>query len=190
MEQRESRPPSGQAPSDLECVASMNAGETDAFEVLYFRHRDWVFNLAFRFTGDQALALDVLQETFLYLLRKFPGFELRASLRTFFYPAVRNLSIAARRKANRCQTDPEGLDALQNLATADPAPSGMQDLRSVLDGLPEDQRDVLLLRFVDDLSLQEIAEAMEIPLGTVKSRLHNALRVLRQDPRVREFFVE
>jgi len=168
----------------------MNAGDPEAFEVLYWRHRDWVFNLAFRLTGDQALALDVLQETFLYLLRKFPGFELRASLRTFLYPAVRNLSIAARRKAHRSQTDADGLEVLQNLSTTDPNPAGMEDLKAVLDGLPEEQREVLLLRFVDGLSLQEIAQAVVIPLGTVKSRLHNVLRVLREDPRIREFFSE
>ena len=54
--------------------------------------------------------------------------------------------------------------------------------------LPEAQREVLLMRFVDGLTLAEIAEALAIPLGTVKSRLHNALRALRDDPRVREYF--
>ena len=64
----------------------------------------------------------------------------------------------------------------------------MGDLALALDGLPEEQREVLLLRFVDGLSLAEVAEAMDIPLGTVKSRLHNALTALRRDPRTREFF--
>ena len=92
------------APSDMRLVAAINDGSCDAFETLYRRHRDWTVNLAFRFTGDEALALDVMQETFLYLLKKFPGFELRAQLRTFLYPAVKNLSIAARRKAGRSTT--------------------------------------------------------------------------------------
>ena len=56
---------------------------------------------ALRFLADQSLALDVLQETFLYLLSKFPGFKLTARLTTFLYPAVKNLSIAQRRKAKR-----------------------------------------------------------------------------------------
>jgi RNA polymerase sigma-70 factor (ECF subfamily) len=63
-----------------------------------------------------------------------------------------------------------------------------EDLRFVLTALPEEQREVLLLRFVDGLSLAEIAEVMDIPLGTVKSRLHNALQTLRQDERTRDFF--
>jgi DNA-directed RNA polymerase specialized sigma24 family protein len=62
--------------NDQELIAAANAGDATAFEVLYFRYRDWVVGLAFRFTGDRDLALDVLQETFLYFLRKFPGFNL------------------------------------------------------------------------------------------------------------------
>ena len=62
------------------------------------------------------------------------------------------------------------------------------ELMTVLAGLSEEQREVLLLRFADGLSLAEIAEAMKIPLGTVKSRLHNALGSLRNDPRTRNFF--
>ena len=82
--------------SDQELIAAINNGDSGAFELLYYRHRDWVVSLAYRFTGDRELALDVLQETFLYFLRKFPGFILTAQLKTFLYPAVRNLSISAR----------------------------------------------------------------------------------------------
>ena len=87
--------------SDQELIAAINGGDTDAFEVLYHRYRDWVVNLAYRFTGDREMALDVLQETFLYFVKKFPGFKLTAQLRTFLYPAVRNLSTGIRRKAER-----------------------------------------------------------------------------------------
>lgn len=177
-------------PGDAELVAAINQGDHAAFEVLYLRHRDWAVNLAFRFTGDEALALDVMQETFLYLLRKFPGFELRANLRTFLYPAVRNLSIAARRKAGRCQAGPDEDDVLARLPAPEIAAAGNDDLTTVLGGLREEHREVLLLRFVDGLNLEEISLAMEIPLGTVKSRLHNALKILREDPRTRELFGE
>ena len=177
-------------PGDAELVAAINQGDHAAFEMLYRRHRDWTVNLACRFTGDEALALDVMQETFLYLLRKFPGFELRASLRTFLYPAVRNLSIAARRKAGRCQAGSGEEDLLATLPAPEVAASGSDDLTAVLAGLTGEHREVLLLRFVDGLSLEEISGAMEIPLGTVKSRLHNALKLLRENPRTRELFGE
>ena len=176
-------------PGDAELVAAINQdGSHAAFEMLYRRHRDWTVNLAFRFTGDESLALDVMQETFLYLLRKFPGFELRASLRTFLYPAVRNLSIAARRKAGRCQAGAGEDELLATLPAPEIVAGKSDDLDSVLAGLTADHREVLLLRFVDGLSLEEISVAMDIPPGTVKSRLHNALKILRNDPRTREYF--
>jgi RNA polymerase sigma-70 factor, ECF subfamily len=177
-----------EARSDLELIAAINNGDAAAFEALYFRYRDWVTGLAFRFTGDENAALDVLQETFLYVLKKFPGFRLTANFKTFLYPAVRNLSIAMRRKAARYQADTGDLERLEAMpASPLSAPEG-GDLEFVLARLPEEQREVVLLRFVDGLSLGEIAVAMDIALGTVKSRLHNALQCLRQDERTRIFF--
>jgi RNA polymerase sigma-70 factor (ECF subfamily) len=173
--------------TDAQLIAAINAGDAAAFEVLYFRHRDWVVNLACRFTGSEDLALDVMQETFLYFLKKFPGFRLIANLKTFFYPAVKNLSIAARRKSQRYQSGEAEQMLLANLPGSE-ATQETGDLAVVLANLSEEHREVLLLRFVDGLSLAEIAEAVGIPLGTVKSRLHNALETLRQDPRTKEFF--
>jgi len=174
--------------SDGELIAAINRGEADAFEVLYRRYQDWVVNLACRFTGDRDLALDVLQDTFLYFLKKFPGFELTAQLKTFFYPAVRNLSIAARRKAERCQAKEGEWQAVESAVAAGPGPGAQEGLASALACLPDKQREVLLLRFVDGFSLEEVAEALAIPLGTVKSRLHHALETLRHNPATRKFF--
>lgn len=173
--------------TDAQLVAAINDGDAAAFEVLYFRHRDWVVNLACRFTGSDDLALDVMQETFLYFVQKFPGFRLTANLKTFLYPAVKNLSIAANRKSRRYQSSEAEQTLLANLPSAAATPE-IGDLVVVLANLSEEHREVLLLRFVDGLSLAEIAQAMNIPLGTVKSRLHNALELLRQDPRTKEFF--
>jgi RNA polymerase sigma-70 factor (ECF subfamily) len=178
--------------SDGALVAALNAGDRSAFEPLYRRHRDWVVQLAARITGDEDLALDVLQETFLYVLRKFPGFKLTCQFRSFLYPAVRNLALAARCKATRTQSDgtePADLDLPAPPPASEPD-ADRQRLAAALAGLPEHQREVLLLRFVDGLTLQEVAEALEIPLGTVKSRLHLALAALRADERTREMLGE
>jgi RNA polymerase sigma-70 factor, ECF subfamily len=180
--------PTSDPRSDLDLIAAINDGDAGAFEVLYYRHRDWVVNLAFRFTGDRDLALDVLQETFLYFVKKFPGFRLTANLKTFFYPAVKNLSIAARRKAGRVQSTAEEQAIIESAAVIDAAPGRDEALNVVLAVLSEEHREVLLLRFVDDLSLAEVAESLGIPLGTVKSRLHYALDTLRRDPRTRNLF--
>jgi RNA polymerase sigma-70 factor (ECF subfamily) len=151
-------------------------------------------NLAFRTTGDREIALDVLQETFAYLWRKFPGFQLTAKFTTFLFPTVRHLAIAARRKRQRLQSPPQ----VASTAMSDPASSAADDpsqqaesprdgLARVMAALPDTHREVVLLRFVDDLSLAEIAAAMDIPIGTVKSRLHHALRALREDEATKKY---
>ena len=174
--------------ADQQLIDAINGGEAAAFDALYRRYRDWVAGLAARFTGDHDAALDVVQETFLYVLKKFPGFRLTANFKTFLYPAVRNLSITARRKTARSQGDDPA--ALELVPAAETASTGtnLSDLTTILAHLPEEHREALLLRFVDGLSLAEIAEATATPLGTVKSRLHYALETLRQDPRTKEFF--
>ena len=200
----QSQLPTEDSRSDEQLIALVNQGDVEAFAVLYRRHRDWAVHLAMRFTGDHALALDVMQELFLYFLRKFPGFTLRRAqggplscqLRSFFYPAVRNLSLAARRKAARHQADETELPELAAPAVqggpgaADDPAASRAALQEVVGTLPEPQREVLFLRFVDELSLQEIADALEIPLGTVKSRLFHALQALRQSQRVKKFYAE
>jgi RNA polymerase sigma-70 factor (ECF subfamily) len=98
--------------SDQELIEQANKGDSDAFEALYYRYRDWVYRLAWRFTGNQSDALDVLQETFAYLLGKFPGFELTAAMTTFLYPVVRHTSLAIRRKNRRFASDQEALGEL------------------------------------------------------------------------------
>src|SRR2546423_1768960 len=148
-----------EAQTDLELIAAIHSGDDCAFEILYFRHRDWVLRLACRFTGDADTALDVTQETFLYLLRKFPGFQLTANLKTFLYPAVRNLSIAAREKTKRFQTSEAEVTNLERTAAPAGSRAGLlTDLSTILRGLPDEHRETLLLRFVDGLSLAEIGE--------------------------------
>jgi len=173
--------------SDQALVADLNEGDASAFDALYYRYRDWVYRLACRLTGNDDDALDVLQETFGYLFGKFPGFVLTARLTTFLYPAVKNLAIAHRRKRQRL-TGHELPAELPGKPDPDNADKTRSELATVLSSLPETHREVLLMRFVDDMSLAEIAAALSIPEGTVKSRLHNAIAALRQDPHVKNYF--
>lgn len=173
--------------SDSELVAAVNAGDDDAFEALYHRYRDWVYRLAYRFTRNEADALDVLQETFAYLVGKFPGFRLTAQLTTLLYRVVRSQAVNRRRKRRPA----EWTEAAFDLAVAPDRPDGpssQADLAAVFRILPPAQREVLLMRFVDGLALAEIAEALAVPLGTVKSRMHHALATLRKDERTLRYF--
>lgn len=174
--------------SDEALVAAANAGDAAAFEALYHRYRDWVVRLAFRFTGHRDDALDVLQETFAYLLSKFPGFRLTAAMTTFLYPVVKNTSLAMLRKKRRFSDTANPLTEVPAPAQPVQVPDTRAELAAVLAALPEGQREVLLLRFVDDMTIAEIANALQIPAGTVKSRLHNALNTLRNDKRTRTYF--
>ena len=178
--------------SDEELVALCNSGDAveaaRAFEVLYRRHRDFVLRVARRFTRDRELALDALQETFAYLLGKFPpagdGLTLTARLSTLLYPAAKNAAITAVRKARRYAGDG---DELLEMLPAEPAADG-EPIDAALAALSPERREVLTLRFVDDLSLAEIALALDVPLGTVKSRLHLALKELREDSKIKDLF--
>src|SRR5688500_2591150 len=139
-----SLPPKPDPRSDGQLVRSINAGDTSAFDVLYYRYRDWVVRLARRFTGNDDDALDVLQEAFGYVFRKFPGFTLTASMTTFLYPVVKNLSIAARRKRTRQSQLPEDASTLDPVAPISlDADSSRAELSAVLAALPEGQREVL-----------------------------------------------
>ena len=177
-------PPSDDPRTDQQLIAAINAGDAAAFDALYYRYRDRVLRLAVRFTGNHDDALDVLQETFAYLFRKFPGFVLTSRMTTFLYPAVRNLSLAARRKRRGVEL----LDAeMPGFVVPDPA-MARSDLSAAMANLSTAHREVVLLRFVDDLTIDEIADVLDVPAGTVKSRLHHAIAAMRDDPRIRQFF--
>ena len=177
--------------SDNELVEICNQGDaveaSRAFETLYRRHKDYVLRIARRFVHDNDMALDVLQETFGYLLRKFrpagSGLVLTARMTTFLYPVAKNLAITMLRKADRFSPT-DGRDPDELLATD----GNEQEIAAVIAGLSTERREVVMLRFVDDMSLQEIADLLEIPLGTVKSRLHVAIRELKGSPDVKKFF--
>jgi RNA polymerase sigma-70 factor (ECF subfamily) len=69
-------------------------------------------------------------------------------------------------------------------------PTPRAELAAALAALSEEQREVVLLRFLDEMTLDEIAEALNVPTGTIKSRLHRALEILRNDPRTHDYFLE
>lgn len=187
--------------TDEELVEACNRGgaaeASRAFEVLYRRHRGYVLRVAQRFVRDRELALDALQETFTYLLRKFPpvgsGLVLTARLQTLLYPVAKHsaLSLARSEAPAAGDANPVPLDELPG-DDDDVAASLLVEssVDAALGRLSALHREVLTLRFVDDLSLAEIAAALEVPLGTVKSRLHLAVKQLRNDPQVKDLFEE
>src|SRR4029078_10622766 len=143
--------------SDEELVDVCNVGDADsaaaAFEALYRRHRDFVLRVARRFTGDRELALDALQDTFAYLLRKFPpagdGLDLKARLKTLLYPVSNIPALRPRRRAARLAG--AGDAELEELPAA-PEPQS-ESLDAALAKLSPEPRAVVTLRLLGGVSL-------------------------------------
>lgn len=176
--------------TDPELVEICNTGSrrdaTDAFGVLYRRHRGYVTRVSLRFCSDRETAADILQETFIYLLRKFPpsgeGLALTARLRSLLYPVAKNLTLSAVKRERRGERNVDfEPDRLPDPRTVDPQ---YENLAGAMAGLSARHREVLLLRFVDGMRLNEIASTLDVPPGTVKSRLHFAVREIQKKLKV------
>lgn len=178
--------------SDQELVELCNTADSvsagRAFAVLYERHKTFVLRVALAIVHDHGLALDVLQETFTTLLEQFPppgvGLTLTAKLTSYLYPIARNAAISQLRKAQR--TRPDGVTDPDDLAFL--APESNDDIDILLAELSRERREVISMRYVLDLPLADIAEALDLPVGTVKSRLNSAVTQLRNSPKAKHFF--
>jgi RNA polymerase sigma-70 factor (ECF subfamily) len=165
--------------SDAELFDAARKGDSDAFAVLYRRYRDWVVRLAYRYCGHQDDALEALQETFAYCLRKLPDLRLTVRMTTFLFPVVKHTALAAMRRRRRFVSG----ESLPEASVMPQLPESEENetLAAMLAGLSVAQRETLILRFVDEMSISEIAEAMGVPEGTVKSRLHEGLKRVSVD---------
>lgn len=162
-----------------------------AFAELYTRHRDFVFRVARRAGADEHAAWDAVQETFIRLAREIGAGRVRVQTRltTYLFPIARNIAVTHLRKANAARRAENGRVEAMSVGTVSEAVDGelVTALARALDALPEAQRDVLVLRVLENMQLDEIGMALAIPLGTVKSRLHHATRTLEADPQLRGF---
>ncbi len=169
--------------SDEELMQGVAQGSAQAFEALYGRYRGRLYSFLLRYVQDEALAQDLYQEAFLRLLRAAPRWRPRARLSTWLYRVALNLCIDASR-GRREELLPEG--AAEAIVDARPGPQealqsgeALVHLKAQVAQLPPEQRAVLLLRLYEGLGEREVAEVVGCPVGTVKSRLHHALRRLR-----------
>jgi RNA polymerase sigma-70 factor (ECF subfamily) len=164
---------------DQKLVELGNKGMEEAMNILYYRYREWVYGLAFRLCGNREDARDILQEVFIYFFNKFPGFEMRSSIKTFLYPVVKNITISNIRKKRKIIP----LDESFSHSIPDDSLNWDTELRKLsdyLEGLSKEEKELVLLRFYDGLSLGEIAEVFNVPTGTIKSRLNRLLSRLRE----------
>jgi len=167
-----------------------------AFRELVSQHRDRVFNITYRMLGNRAEAEDVAQEVFITVFKTIDTFREESKFSTWLYRVAVNQCknrikyLARRHDRDRDELDETTQGSGSNGAigsavprSPDSALAGMQMeqvLRDAINDLDEDQRLVVILRDVEDLSIEEICAITDMPDGTVKSRLHRARLALRK----------
>ena len=178
--------------TDEELVALATAGDLDCFNQLVSRWERPIYALAYRTLGREEDARDVVQEAFLRAFRGLKGFRGQAKFSSWLYRITLNLCrdwIRRERRAPVAQL-PEGVDPIE-VADERMAPTeSVEDLVArkemseavarALTDLPEEQRIAILLKEFHGLTLQEIADQLDCPLSTVKTRLYQGLTVLRR----------
>jgi len=176
---------------DGDLVTRWKAGDESAFESLIRRHEGRVFGLLLRMLGNREDAEDVAQETFISLHRHGHRFRHDARFSTFVYRVAANAALNRRRTLGRKNARLRKLEARQ--AAGDDLPTSPRNPESAFFGtqvqvqvqeallkLPDDLRVATVLYDIEGLSYREIAAALEIPEGTVKSRIHRARSALRE----------
>ncbi len=173
--------------ADEELMQLVYRSKADAFEVIYDRHADAAFSLAFRICSQRALAEDVVQEAFLSLWRSRTRYDRnRGSVRTWLLGIVHNRAIdALRRRAVRDR----GLVHEEGIEERVPAPDRTdldvarreeaREIRSALGELPDEQSQVIELAYFAGMTHVQIAAKLEMPVGTIKGRMRLGLAKMR-----------
>jgi RNA polymerase sigma-70 factor (ECF subfamily) len=171
--------------SDSELVRQLQHNHLDALGILYDRHQRMVFRTALAITGDPEAAADLLQDVFLRLYRFSRHVDPLRPLEPWLYRMTANLAYTWLKRHNRWMRSLEDLaekltgSRRQLPGTVVELDDSWQQVRQAILSLPFQQRVVVVLYYLNDLSLHEIAEILAIPEGTVKSRLHYGRQGLR-----------
>lgn len=171
--------------SDAPYILRLQAGDLDALGELFDRYRLVVYHTALAITRDPDVADDILQDAFLRLHTYAASVKPELPLAPWLYRVTINLSYTWFSRRRWLAPLDEFLEKLIGPARQHPEPAAEQRdtheaMQHAIDTLPFNQRVVIILHYLNDLSLQEIAEIMKCPVGTVKSRLYYARESLRQ----------
>lgn len=175
--------------SEADLIGRARSGDCDAFAELVNQHQRFVYNLAFRVVGNEHEAEDLAQEAFVRAWMALPNFREQSRFSTWLYRIVTNLCYNRLPRLRRELTD-LGDDSLAELPYEDPkavdpdlsveADERRAFLHHQIDRLPESHRLLITLRYQQELSYEEIAGVVNLPLGTVKTGLFRAKERLRQ----------
>ena len=181
-----SEPMVPEAISDAECVRQLQRGETDAFETLIRRHQKTIFNLVYRMLGDYDEAAEISQEAFLSAYRAIGSFRGESNFSTWLYRIALNHATTRRKSLNTRQQRNVSLETTEPVSDPHPGPAETMEKKEIrervqlaLNSLEPDDAMVILLRDLQDVPYDEVARVLEIPVGTVKSRLYRARQALK-----------
>jgi RNA polymerase sigma-70 factor (ECF subfamily) len=171
--------------SDLELIEEVRAGSTAAFDALMGRYERLVYKVGFGYTGDRDDSMDLTQNVFLKVYRKLESFSGKGSFKSWLLRIAHNEGIDWVRKHARDRMAGE-LDeaiALRSEAEGDPDFVRLENreiLTRAMDHLNPKQRQAIMLRYFDSLSVREVSSVLGCSEGTVKSLLFRSIRVLRE----------
>jgi RNA polymerase sigma-70 factor (ECF subfamily) len=173
--------------ADEDLMPLVHAGDARAFEVVFDRHADAAFSLAYRMCGRRGQAEDVVQEAFLSLWRSGARYDRsRGSVRSWILGVVRNRSIDLfRREGVRAGRDVHAENVMERMPAGDDVATDAErradahQVRAALHELPADQRQVIELAYFGGFTHSQIARMLELPPGTVKGRMRLGLTKLR-----------
>lgn len=169
---------------DANLVSRCLAGDKDAFDALVARYERPVYNLVYRVVGNHHDAQEITQDAFVRAYQALPTFRQGAGFYTWLYRIATNLSLDEIRRRRRRPVVLDG-DMTQGDDREDPQDALVQGetrhvVHAALQTLPPEHRTIIVLRDLLDLTYEEIAQIQHLPLGTVKSRLNRARRMLRR----------
>lgn len=165
-------------------IARARRGDADAFEQLVIAYRDQVFRLALRMCGNEADADEAAQEAFLSAWKALPNFRGDSRFSTWLYQLTSHAAIDLLRREKR----QIAAEDITEVSVSDPAPSPQQQaersetrqaVRDAMGKLSPEYRQIVVLRFLQELSYEEIGAVLKLPPGTVKSRLNRAKAQLK-----------
>jgi RNA polymerase sigma-70 factor, ECF subfamily len=164
--------------SELEALGRVKAGDTQAYQFIVAAYMKRAYFIALGFVHNQEDALDISQEAFIKAFRNLRAFDLRRPFFPWFYEIIKNLSFDQLRRRKTRQTVPPDIPLV--LESSEEDWETRQALWKEINTLPLEQREVILLRYFQQLSYQEIADTLGKPLGTIMSTLHYAKARLRK----------